>query len=120
MSELRADWSDLRGVQEPQDLIEWIHDASERVGDWRTWPAWVRDAIKSRRLDNRHRFKVFLFFVRNGVDPDGAADLVRRTTWSDHAARRQLIWLAEHHLQVLHRYSDARVWDLQNQRVERY
>lgn len=120
MSALREDWHAIRGSHAPEFILDWMDDAVERVGPWRDWPAWVRDAVKSRRLDNRHRFKVFLFFLRNGVDPDGAADLVRRACWTDDAARRQLIWLAEHHLLVLHRYSDARVWDVNNQRVERY
>lgn len=117
---LEDEWAHLRGRHAPQFLLDWLDDASERVGDWRTWPEWLRAAIRSRNLNNRQRFQAFMFFLRNGVDPDGAADLVRRATWTDNAARRQLIWLANHHLYVLNRYSDARVYDLQQRRPQQY
>lgn len=113
---LRDEWRGLRGTHAPEFILDWIDDAAERVGRWTTWPEWLRTIIKSRRLNNRQRFQTFMFFLRNGVDPDGAADLVRRATWTDDAARRQLIWLAEHHLQVLDRYSNARVFDVELKR----
>lgn len=120
MGDLRQEWGPLRGTHAPQSFLDWLDDATERLGDWRRWPEWARAIIRSRRANNRQRWQLFMFFTRNGVDPDGAADLIRRAVWTDDSARRQLIWLAEHHLQVQHRYSDARVFDLNNKRPEQY
>lgn len=117
---LRDQWRVFRGVNAPEFLLDWIDDASERVGDWRAWPEWARAIIRSRRANNRQRWQLFMFFTRNGVDPDGAADLVRRAVWTDGSARNQLLWLAEHHLYVQHRYAESRVFDLQHQRPQQY
>lgn len=118
--DLRAQWANIRGDQPRQFILDWLDDAYDAIGDYRHWPAWFRANIRSGHLDYRQRFYTFMFFVRNGVEPERAADLVRRATRTDQRARDHLRSLAADAPRLLHRYSDARVWDLNNRRAQRY
>lgn len=84
---------------------------------FREWPLWAKnDATLSSRkpnehLDNTRRFKLWHFFVRNGVEPHLAAGTVAAVSSTDFAARSQLRWLAANSERVLEKYKDARVYD---------
>lgn len=63
-----------RGPLTPREtrLIEFLH-TQDVFWKYSEWPAWVREMVLLPHKKNPQRYRLFLFFVGNGLHPETAA-----------------------------------------------
>ena len=57
------------------------------------WPHAIRDAFYSKHMNNKERFKVTVFFLCNGVDPELIKNAYQQRFKFDYEAWRQIVWV---------------------------
>lgn len=58
-----------------RDTEQWVDDL-DLLHPFRTWPRYLQDMMRIRHKNRQQRFKLFVFFWVNGVEPSVAKFLV--------------------------------------------